>query len=89
MYLLVAHETAARIGTPNKTDNIAIFDNLNDRRNHVDIYGPRYPRDGVSIDYTSNDYADKNRDLKIFYKEYVGEDYHNRRDDRQKQKPNF
>ena len=34
----------------------------------------RYPGDDISIDFASNDYVDQNRDLKLFYKEYVGED---------------
>ena len=34
----------------------------------------RYPRDAVSIHYASNDYIDRYRDPKNFYKEYVGEE---------------
>ena len=60
-----------------KQKSIALFDNLNVRKNHVDIDGVRFPRDGVGIDYASNDYVDQYRDLKIFYKEYVGEEIHN------------
>ena len=73
-YLIVAHQTAARAGIPKKANNIAIFNNLNVRKYHVDIDGERNPRDGVSIDYASNDYLDQCGDLKIFYKEYVGEE---------------
>ena len=54
-YLIVAHQIAARIGAPNKAENIAVFDNLNVRKYHVDIDGVRYPRDDVSLDYASND----------------------------------
>ena len=36
----------------------------------------RYPRDGVSIEYAVNDYADHYKDLNFFYKEYVGHDLH-------------
>ena len=68
-YLIAAHQTAARIGVPNKARNIAVFDNLNVGKYHVDIDGVRYPRDGASIDYESNDYVDQYRDLKFFYKE--------------------
>ena len=39
---------------------------------HFDIVGVRYARDGVKIDYASNDYVDQYRDPKFFYKEYVG-----------------
>ena len=49
-YLIVAHQAANGIGTPRKFDKVALFDNLNVRKSHVDIVGVRYPRDGVSID---------------------------------------
>ena len=48
-YLLVTLRTAARISVPNKTENIAVFQNLNVRKDHVDIDGVRYPRDGVLV----------------------------------------
>ena len=44
------------------------------RKYHVDYDSVRCPRDGVSIDYASNDYLDQYRRLKIFYKEYVREE---------------
>ena len=72
-YLIVALQIAARIVVPNKANNIAFFDNLNVRRYHVNIDGVRYPWDGLSIDYASNDYVDQYRDLILFCKEYVGE----------------
>ena len=50
-YLLLAHQTAARTAVPNKANKIAVFDNLNDRKRHVDIDNVRYPTDGYSIDY--------------------------------------
>ena len=55
-YLTVAHQTEARTGVPNKVNIFSIFDNLNVRKYHVDIDGVRNPKDGVSIDYTSNGY---------------------------------
>ena len=55
-------------------DNIAVFTNLNVKSYQVDIDGVRYPRDGVSIDYASSDFLVQYRDLKIIYKEYVGEE---------------
>ena len=42
-YLIKAHQTAARIGVPNKAEDIAVFHNLNVRKYHVDIDGVRYP----------------------------------------------
>ena len=38
---------------------MAIFDNLDLRKNFVEIHGIRYPRDGISINYTENDYIDQ------------------------------
>ena len=73
-YLKVAHQTAARIRVPNKTNIIAIFDNLNVRKYFVDIDGVRNPRDGGTFDYASNDYFDRYRDPNFFSKEYVGEE---------------
>ena len=53
--LIVAHQTAARRGVPNKANKIALFDNLIVRKYHVDIDSVRLPRDGVSIEYNSKD----------------------------------
>ena len=65
-YLIIANQTAARIEVPNEAKNIAVFDNLNVRKNHSDIDGVGYLLDGFSIDYTSNDYVDQDRDLNFF-----------------------
>ena len=73
-YLICAHQTAARSNIPNKRNNISIFDNLNVRKYFIEIDGQRYPRDSVLTKYAENDYIDQYRDLKIFYKEYVGEE---------------
>ena len=73
-YLIVAHQTAIRIGAPDKAYKIAVFDNLIVRKYHVDIDGVRYPRDGVSIDDASTDYVDQYRGLKLFFREYLGEE---------------
>ena len=72
-YLISAYQTAART-TPNNNANPAIFD-----RNHVTKYfgeidGIRYPKDGVLTNFEQNSYLDQYRDLKLFYKEYVGKE---------------
>ena len=61
--LIVAHQTAVRIGNPIKENDIIVFDKLNVRKYHVDIDGVGFPRDGVSIEYAFNDYIDQYRDL--------------------------
>ena len=72
--LIVADETAVRIGVPNKANNVAVFDNLNVRKHHADIDGACHPRDAVNIDYASNQCVDQCGVLKSFYKDYVGEE---------------
>ena len=64
--IIVTYQTEARIGVPNKANKVAVFDSLNVRKYHVDINGVRYPRDGVNIDYASNEYRDQYEDLKLF-----------------------
>ena len=61
-YLIVAHQTVVRIGVPNKESNVAVLDNLNVGKCHVDIDGGRYRRDGVSIDYGLSEFVDQYRD---------------------------
>ena len=40
----------------------------------VEIDGVRYPKDWVLTNFEENSYLDQYRDLKLFYKEYVGEE---------------
>ena len=70
-YLICAHQTNLRTTTPDKKINIAIFDNMNIRKYYADIDGQRYPRDSVLINYKENDYIQKYKDLKLFWKEYI------------------
>ena len=71
-YLISAFQTAVRT-TPNKNSNPAIFDRNNVTKYFVEIGGVRYPKDGVLIIFEENSYLDQYRDLKLFYKEYLGE----------------
>ena len=73
-YLICAHQTEARSALPNKRNNISIFDNIDVRKYFVEIDGQRYPRDSILTNYGENDYIDQYRDLKLFYKEYIGEE---------------
>ena len=72
-YLISAFQTADRT-TPNKNSNPAIFDNNNVTKYFVEIDGVRYPKDGVLINFEENSYLDQYRDLKLLYKEYLGEE---------------
>ena len=66
-YLIHAHQTKKRNKTPDKKNLKARFDNLDHRKCYVEIDGLRYPRDGVSTDYTENDYIDQYRDSKQYF----------------------
>ena len=72
-YLLGTFQTNVRT-TPNKAGNPAIFDNNNVTKYFVESDGVRYPKDGVIINFEKISYLNQYRDLKIFYKEYVGEE---------------
>ena len=73
-YMICGHQTEARSGLPNKRNNIARFDNIDVRKNSIEIDSQRYPRDSFLTNYAENDYIDQCRDLKLFYKEYVGKE---------------
>ena len=72
-YLISAFQTRART-TANTASNPAIFDNNNVSKYFVEIDGIRYPKDGVLTNFRETSYLDQYRDLKLFYKEYVGEE---------------
>ena len=72
-YLIGAHQTRTRADTANKNNNIAIFDNLNLHKYYVEIDSVKYPRDNVLVNYEQNDYIEQYKDLKFFFKEYIGE----------------
>ena len=72
-YLISAFQTLART-TLNKASNPAIFDGNHVTKYFVEIDGVRYPKDMVLINLEENSYLDQYRDLKLFYKEYVGEE---------------
>ena len=72
-YLICAHQTKDRTNAPDKKINIAIFDNLDLRKYHVEIDSLRYPRDRLLLNYEQNDYIEQYQDLKIFFKEYIRE----------------
>ena len=40
-YLIVTHQTLDQMGVPNKANNVAVFDNLDVRKNLDDIDGKR------------------------------------------------
>ena len=72
-YLISAFQTQART-TPHKNSNPAIFDSNHVTKYFVEIDGVRCPKDGVLKNFEENSYLDQYRDLKLFYKDYVGEE---------------
>ena len=73
-YLIGAHQTKDRIDAPISTKNVAIFDNLDLRKYYIEIDVQRYPRDNSLMNYEQNDYIEQYKDLKLFFKEYIGEE---------------
>ena len=72
-YLIGAHQTKDRIDGAISTKNVAIFDNLDLRKYYIEIDGQRYPRDSSLMNYEQNDYIEQYKDLKLFFKECIGE----------------
>ena len=52
-----------------------MFDTNHVTKYFVEIGSVRYSKDGVLTNFPENSYFDQYRDLKLFYKEYVGEDF--------------
>ena len=67
-YMISAYQTSLRTTTPDKKINIAILYNLDLRMYYIEIDGKRHPRDGISINYTENDYIDQYSILNVFFK---------------------
>ena len=72
-YLICAHQTKDRIDGAISTKSVAIFDILDLPKYYIEIDGQRYPRDSSLMNYEQNDYIEQYKDLKLFFKEYIGE----------------
>ena len=72
-YFIAAHQTRVRADTPNKNNNNAIFINIDLRKYYVEIDGQRYPTDNSPLNCEQNDFIEQNKDLQLFYKNYIGE----------------
>ena len=70
--LFGSFQTADRIAAPVK-NRIGIFNNVNVFKNFCEIDCYRYPKDAVLTFFPETHYMDQYRDLKIIYKEFVGE----------------
>ena len=72
-YLTCSHQTALRSDTQNKRKNISVLNHLDVRKYLNEIDGFRYPRDAVFTNYDQNDYSDQYKNVKLIYKEFLGE----------------
>ena len=52
---------------------MAIIDNLDLRKHHVEIDSSRYPRNSLLINYDENENIEQYKKLKLFSNKYIGE----------------
>ena len=72
-YLIGAHQMKDKIDGAITTKIFAIFDSLDLRKYYVETDGQRYPRDSSLMNNEQNDYIEQYKEIKIFFKEYIGE----------------
>ena len=70
-YLSGAQQTRVRSDTADKSNNI---DNFDLRKLHIKKDGIGYPTDSVLLNYEQNDYIEQYKDLKLFFREYFGDE---------------
>ena len=80
LYLIAAHQKTQRPDPANPANNLSnnrfnnsIFDDLEVKKYYSEKDGVRYPKNPVMVNFAENNYLEQYRDLKLFYKEYVGE----------------
>ena len=76
--LIAAHQKTQRQDNagnilPNNRFINAIFDHTVVRKYYSEIDGVRYPKNLVMVNYEENNYLEQYRDIKLFYKEDVGD----------------
>ena len=80
LYLTAANQKTQRPDPANPANNLsnnrlnnAIFGHVDVRKYYSEIDGIRYPKNPVMVNFEENNYFEQYKDLKLFYKEYVGE----------------
>ena len=73
--LIGFHQTRDRVDAPISTKNVSIFDNLDLRKYFIEIDGQSYPRDSSLMNYEQNGYIKQYKDLNLFLKGYIGEQF--------------
>ena len=72
-YLFCAHQTKDSTSAPDKKINIAIFDDLDLQKYHIELDNLRFPRDSLLISSEQNGCIEQNIFSKLFFKDYIGE----------------
>ena len=80
LYLIAAHQKTHRPDPANPANNLsnnrfnnANFDHVDVRKCYSEIDGIRYPKNPVMVNFEENNSLEQYKDLKLFYKEYVGD----------------
>ena len=80
LYLIAANQKTQRPDLANPANNLsndrfnnASFDHIEVRKYYSEIDAVRYQKNPVMVNYEENDYLEQYKDLKLFYKEYIGE----------------
>ena len=80
LYLIAAHQKTQRPDPANPANNLsnnrfnnAIFDHVDVRKCYSEIDGIQYPKNPAMVNFEENNYLEQYKDLKLFYKEYVGD----------------
>ena len=80
IYLIAAHQKTQRSDLADATRNLsynrftnAIFDHVEVWKKYSEIDGIRYPKNALMDNYQENTNLEKNKDLKLVDKEYVGD----------------
>ena len=80
LYLIAAHQKTQRPDPANPANILsnnrfknAIFDHVDVRNYYSEIDGIRYPKNPVMVNFEENNYLEQYKELKLFYKEYIGD----------------
>ena len=80
LYLIATHQRKQRLDPADPTSNLsnngfknALFYNVQVRKCYSEIDGTRFPKNPILTNYDENNYLDQYRDLKLIFRDYVGE----------------
>ena len=80
LYLIAAHQRTQRLDPADPTTSLSnnrfnntFSDKVQVRKLYSEIDGTRFRKNPIMTDYDENNYLDEYRDIKLIYREYVGE----------------